>query len=193
MLVVATNARQVEAQLAAGRLACPACGGCLSRWGFTGLRTVRMRKEVRQIRLRPACCRSCGATHVLMPASLAARRRDAVEVIGQALALAARGDGHRRIAAQLGRPPDTVRGWLRAGRANAMRLRASGVRWLVALDHEPEPVTPMPSAIADAVEAVLLAVRAWALRFGRDHTDGPWERAQWLTGGLLSPAPALPP
>ena len=89
-------------------------------------------------------------------------------------------------------PPDTVRGWLRAARANAAQLRASGVPWLVALDLEPGPVTPMPAAIADAVEAVLLAVRASALRSAATPPMGRWQRAQSLTGGLLSSAP-LPP
>jgi hypothetical protein len=192
MLVVATNPRQVEAQLAAGRLACPACGGRLSRWGFTAQRTVRARDALRQARQRRACCRACGATHVLVPASVVARRRDAVEVIGEALALAARGVGHRRIAARLDRPPGTVRGWLRAARRNAEQLRASGVRWFTALDPEPGPVTAAGSALGDAVEAILLAVRAWVRRFGPDHA-GPWERAQSLTSGLFSPRPALPP
>ena len=38
----------------------------------------------------------------------------------------------------------------------------------------------------------MLAVRAWVLRFGRDEL-GPWERAVWLTGGLLHGRPPLPP
>jgi hypothetical protein len=120
------------------------------------------------------------------------RRRDVVEVIGAALAMAARGAGHRRIASQLGRSPETVRGWLRCARRSAQPLRVSGVRWWVALEPEPGPVRPAGSELADAVEAILLAVRAWTLRFGRTGA-GPWERAQSLTGGLLSPRPALPP
>lgn len=192
MLVVTIGAGQVEAQLAAGRLACPGCGGRLSRYGFTAWRTVRGRDAARRVRLRRSACAGCGATHVLVPAWLATRRRDTVEVIGAALAMAARGAGHRRIARALGRPPETVRGWLRCARRNAQALRASGVRWWVALEPEPGPVRPAGSELADAVEAVMLAVRAWRLRFGRDIA-GPWERAQSLTGGLLSPRPALPP
>ncbi len=51
------------------------------------------------------------------------RRRDGVEVIGEALLAKAQGAGHRTIAARLERPPVTVRGWLRAfaGRAETMR------------------------------------------------------------------------
>ena len=193
MLVVATSSVQVEAQLAAGRFACPACGGSLARWGWAPVRTVRDVDGLGQVRLRRTRCRGCGRTHVLVPASLAARRRDSVEVIGQALALAAGGAGHRRIAAELDRPPQTVRGWLRAARRGAQALRASGLRWLVALDCEPAPVAATGSALGDAVEALLLAVSAWVRRFGPDRGSGPWERAQSLTRGLLSPRPALPP
>ncbi len=192
MLVVDTDPRRVEAQLAAGWLACPGCGGRLSRWGFTGLRTVRMRDGERSISLRRGCCRGCGVTHVLLPASLTPRRRDGVEVIGDALHRAALGEGHRGIAARLGRPPDTVRGWLRAARQAAEPVRACAARWYVALDVESGPVQPQRSVIADTVEALMLTARAWRQRFGPEPI-GPWERAQWLTGGVLSPAPALPP
>jgi hypothetical protein len=192
MLVVDTDPRRVEAQLAAGRLACSGCGGRLSRWGFTASRTVRMRDGERSMRLRRGCCCRCGATHVLLPASLTTRRRDGVEVIGAALHLAALGEGHRRIAERLERPPDTVRGWLRAARKAAEAVRACAVKWYVTLDAESGPVEPQHSAVADAVEALMLTARAWRQRFGPEPI-GPWERAQRLTGGLLSPAPALPP
>ena len=45
--------------------------------------------------------------------------------------------------------------------------------------------------VGDAVEAIMLAVRASVLRFGRDDL-GPWERAVWLTGGLRHGRPPLP-
>jgi hypothetical protein len=192
MLVVDSDSRSVEAQLAAGRLACPGCGGRLSRWGFTALRTVRMRDGERSLRLRRGYCSRCGATHVLLPACLMARRRDGVEVIGDALHRAALGEGHRRIAARLGRPPDTVRGWLRAARRRAEPVRACAARWYAALDLESGPVTPQHSPLADAVEALMLMARAWRLRFGAEPL-GVWERAQRLTGGVLASAPPLPP
>src|SRR4051812_1751456 len=180
MLVVDSDPRSVEAQLQAGRLACPGCGGRLSCWGFTASRTVRMRDGERSMRLRRACCCSCGATHVLLPACLTARRRDGVEVIGDALHRAARGEGHRRIAARLGRPPDTVRGWLRAARRNAEPVRSCAARWYVALDVESDPVAPQRSALADAIEALMLMAGAWRRRLGPEPL-GPWERAQRLT------------
>ena len=129
---------------------------------------------------------------MLSPSWTVPRRRDGAEVIGEALRLAAAGAGHRPIARQLARPEGTVRGWLRAARRRAGSLRAGAWRRIVALDPEPAAVCPAGSDLSDAVEAIMLAVRAWVLRFGRDHV-GPWERAVWLTGGLLYGHPPLPP
>jgi hypothetical protein len=112
-------------------------------------------------------------------------------VIGEALGLAACGQGHRRIAARLDRPPGTVRGWLRAARTGAERLRCCATRWALALDCEHRAITPAGSELADAVEAVMCAVRAWVLRFGPDPVRA-WERASWLTGGLLRARRAPP-
>jgi hypothetical protein len=67
------------------------------------------------------------------------------------------------------------------------------VRWTNALDQEQlVAVTPTGSELGDAVEAIMIAVRAWVLRFGHVQT-GSWEWAVWLTGGLLSSSPPLPP
>jgi hypothetical protein len=110
MLLIAMTSERLEAVLAAGRLSCPACSGRLSPWGFARCRSVRLRGETRSVRPRRARCQSCQGTHVLAPAWLIPRRRDGVEVIGEALALAAAGVGHRPIARRLGRPQGTVRG-----------------------------------------------------------------------------------
>ena len=193
MLSMAISAQQLEAALAAGELACPDCRGRLSPWGFARSRELRMRDGVRSVRPRRAYCGGCGATHVLCPSWSVPRRRDGAEVIGEALAMAARGAGHRRIARRLHRPPGTVRGWLRAARARSESLRACGMRWAYALDQEQlDAVTPAGSELGDAVEAIMLAVRAWVLRFGHAGA-GPWERAVWLTGGLLCGRSPLPP
>ena len=117
------------------------------------------------------------------------RRRDSAEVIGEALRLAVDGDGHRRIARQLDRPPVTVRGWLRAARQHARELHARASRQLVALDVQVGAVAPAGSELGDAVEAMMLAVRAFRLRFGAADQAGAWERAVWLTGGLLHGRP----
>jgi hypothetical protein len=191
MLSIAITAEHLEAALARGSLACPDCSAPFSPWGFARSREVRMRLGTRTIRPRRACCRGCGATHVLCPSWSVPRRRDGAEVIGEALRRAASGDGHRRIARELDRPPGTVRGWLRAGRSRAESLRACASRLLVAVDHELVAVTPTDSNLGDAVEAIMLAVRAWVLRFGH-HGVGPWERAVWLTGGLLHGRPPPP-
>ncbi len=191
MLSVVLSAEQLEVDLTAGRVACPDCGEPLARWGFARPRVVRLREEVRSLRPRRACCRGCGHTHVLCPAWSVPGRLDGAEVIGEALRLAVSGMGHRPIAVRLDRPPGTVRGWLRAARAQADSLRECATRWVVCLDPEPAAITAAGSELGDAVEAVMVAARAWVLRFGRDLV-GLWERAVWLTGGLLAPCRAPP-
>lgn len=151
-----------------------------------------MRDGVRSVTPRRVLCRSCATTHVLSPSWLVPRRRDGAEVIGEAIRLAAGGDGHRVIARRLTRPEGTVRGWLRAARERAGSLRACATQRLVSLDPESGPVAPTDSGLGDAVEAIMLAVRAWVLRFGRDELD-PWDRAVWLTGGLLHGSAPIPP
>lgn len=156
------------------------------------MREVRMEAGVRQLTPARARCRCCKVTHVLAPAWLVPRRRDSAQVIGQALWLAACGYGHRRIARHLDRPASTVRGWLRTARTSAEDLRGCATRWSVSLDCEHGAVIPAACGLGDALEAIMLAVRAWVLRFGQD-TLGPWERAVWLTGGLLYGCSPLPP
>jgi hypothetical protein len=188
VLTVAVSEQQQESELDAGALSCPDCSGRLSPWGFACSREVRMLVGVRSVR---ACCGGCGSTHVLCPAWSVPRRRDGSEVIGEALRQAAGGAGHRVIAGHLGRPPGTVRGWLRAARARSGLLRCSGARWAYALDPEPGRVEPAGSSLGDAAEVLAIAVRAWTLRFGGQHAGG-WERAVWLTGGLLHGVPPPP-
>src|SRR5450631_1280250 len=134
MLQIALDAPQLEVVLAAGKLPCPDCSEPLSRWGFARSREIRTRDGVRSLRPRRALCAECDTTHVLCPAWSVPRRRDSAEVIGEALRLAVDGDGHRRIARKLQRPPGTVRGWLRAARQRPGDLRACASRQLVALD-----------------------------------------------------------
>ena len=192
MLSIAITQQRVEAALAAGEIGCPACSGPLPPWGFARSRDVRTPTEVQSLRPRRARCAACKRTHVLCPSWSVPRRRDSAQVIGEALRLAADGIGHRRIALRVERPEGTVRGWLRAARTRAESLRACATRRLVALDPEPAAVTAAGSGLGDAVEAIMLAVRAWVRRFGSDNI-GPWERAVWLTGGLMYGCPPLPP
>jgi hypothetical protein len=192
LLSIAITEERLETLLARGELACPGCSEPLSPWGFARSREVRLLHGTRSVTPRRACCHGCGVTHVLCPAWSVPRRRDSAEVIGEALRLATQGEGHRRIARRLDRPPGTVRGWLRAGRSRAESLRACATKWVVSLDHERAAVAPAGTGLGDALEAIMLAVRAWVLRFGR-RSIGTWELAVCLTGGLLYGRPPLPP
>ncbi len=186
MLLIADDPEAVEAALAAGRFACPGCGGRLSRWGFGSEREVRTLGGVRRVRPRRGLCRGCGATHVLEPAWTVPRLRDAAEVIGAAWRATATGAGHRAIAAQLDRPVSTVRRWLRRLRARAEALRVAASGWVHELDATAAAIDPAGSPLADALEAVGRAVAAAIRRLG---PRPPWELAVALTDGLIACPP----
>jgi hypothetical protein len=129
VVMVGTDAVEVERGLRAGELACP-CGGYLRPWGHARARAVR---GVGVLRPRRARCGACLVTHVLLAVSCLLRRADSVDVIGAALLAKATGAGHRPIGARLERPASTVRGWLRAFARNAEALRSMFMRLLVRL------------------------------------------------------------
>ena len=138
-MLLCLDADAVAADLAAGTLACPSCqADRLARWGYGRERAVRLRGG-RTARLRPrrARCRSCRRTRVLLPSWCAPRRADGIEVIGAAAGLAMAGHGHRSVAAALGVPAGTVRGWLRRLRARAGQLRAHAIGELGGLGFYP--------------------------------------------------------
>jgi hypothetical protein len=92
VLTVEADVVAVERRLAAGGVSCPGCGGRLAPWGWARPRVPRGPEGLRVlVRPRRACCRRCGATHVLLPVVALARRADLVEVIGAALAAKAAG------------------------------------------------------------------------------------------------------
>jgi Homeodomain-like domain len=122
-------------------------------------------------------------THVLLPTVALLRRRDLVEVIGRALLAKAAGRGHRQVAAELGVPATTVRGWLRRLAERAELVRGHFTRLAVWLDPQGSPVEPRGSPLADAVEAIGTAAVAAARRFGSGV--GPWEFASGATSGQL--------
>jgi hypothetical protein len=129
---------------------------------------------------------------VLLPLVGLVRRADTAAVIGAGLEARAQGLGARRIAALLGRPAATVRGWLRrfAGRAEAVRRMFTGL--LGALDADPPGLVPAGSAMADAVAAVRAAAAAVGRRWGgRVLAVSAWEVAAAVTNGRLL-APVLP-
>jgi hypothetical protein len=191
MLTVETDADAVEERLRSGGLACPGCAGALTGWGWARARTVRGADSPVRIAPRRSRCTGCRVTHVLLPVLVLVRRADTAAVIGAALAAKAVGLGHRRIAARLGRPAGTVRGWLRrfAGRVEA--VRAVFTRWCRAL--APDPVLPGPagSAWADAIAAVAAAARVIATRFSVASRVGEvpvWHAATAVSAGrLLAP------
>jgi Domain of unknown function (DUF6431) len=190
VLTVTVDSSVVEADLAAGRLCCPGCGGRLAAWGHAREREVRMLDGVRSLRPRRACCHACEDTHVLLPSWSVPRRRDGAEVIGAALLDKAQGAGHRTIAARLGRAPGTVRGWLRAFAAHAEAISQCARSWAHAIDCSIVPERSAGSEFADAVELLGIAVRACRLQLRM--RAGPWELAVALTGGLLHGRPRDP-
>ncbi len=186
MLTVGKDERAVEGALAAGRLACPGCGGRLARWGHARRRVVfGPGRRGRVIRPRRSRCSGCGVTHVLLPAFVLARRPDEAGVIGAALVAAARGAGRRRIARDLEVPEDTVRGWLRRFAGRAGLVREIFTRVAVAVAPDPVPLDPAGSPLADAVVAVVAAAAAAWGRWPELLTVSPWEIACAVTAATL--------
>lgn len=129
---------------------------------------------------------------MLLPATMLGRRGDWVELIGRALELKAAGLGQRPIAAAVGVPRSTVRGWLARFAAVAEQARAHLVRWALWLDVGLVRLEPSGSSFADAVAAVAAAGGAAASRLG---IESRWMFASAATGGRLlcnttSPFPA---
>ena len=100
-------------------------------------------------------------------------------MIGSAIEANVAGEGFRRIAARLGVYPETVRGWLRRFAERAEQIRAHFTRCAVVLDPELGAVLPAGGGVADALEAIAIAARAWVLRFGPGE---PWQIASRVVG-----------
>lgn len=188
MVTVEADADRVERRLAARQLVCPGCGGVLAGWGRARPRRLRSPAGLVLVRPRRSRCTGCGITHVLLPVSVLVRRADTAAVIMTAvMAKAVQGSGFRPIAAGLGRPAETVRGWLRRLAGRAEKVREWFTVWLVALD--PDPVLPDPagSVFADAVRAIVAVADAARRRFAL-FTVPLVEVVVALTGGgLLAP------
>ncbi|MDJ0314036.1 DUF6431 domain-containing protein [Arthrobacter sp. H35-D1] len=188
MLVVGSP-EQTDTALLAGEIPCPHCSVPLRPHGHARQRTVRgLGRERLTVRPRRARCSGCRRTQVLLPAALALRRADAVEVIGTALAAKAAGSGHRTIAANLDRPVSTVRRWLR-------RVPEKHVHWLhkQAVKHafslKPEMLAgpkPWPSLLGWSLN--ILAGAALAFNHRARMELPPWTVIGYFTrGNLLSP------
>lgn len=194
MVTVEDSVVGVEAALVAGRIACLGCGGLLAPWGWARERVVRSAWSVVRIRPRRGRCRSCRATHVLLPVSLLVRRADTAEVIGAGLVMKAAGWGWRRVAERLGRPQATVRGWLRRFASRAEVVAGVFTALLVALAPDPVPAAGSGSCFANAVAAIVAAWVGAGARWPLVVAVSPWRIAAAVSNGrLLAPGwPAVP-
>jgi hypothetical protein len=86
-------------------------------------------------------------------------RVDHTDTVGAALLAAANGQGHRRIAAELELPADTVHGWLRRFRTQADVLSGLAVSFVFRADPGFQPPVPERSPLADAVAAGATSLR----------------------------------
>jgi Homeodomain-like domain len=190
VVIVADDRAAVEADLAAGRLLCPRCRvGVLGGWGCARLRRLRTREGERRLRPRRGRCReeACLATHVLLPDVCLAGRKDAVEVIGEALLA---GEGYRRVGERLGVPASTVRDWRRRFRSRAELIAAHFLGWARALDGRLVAPVLQASPVADALEAIGVCVRVSSLLLAR---RAPWSWVSALTAGGLLAINTIPP
>jgi hypothetical protein len=188
VLTVGVDAAQVEDRLAGGGFACPDCGDVLRPWGWARTRVLREDDGPVMVRPRRSRCGSCGRSHVLLPVFALLRRADAVSVIGAALVARAAGAGARTAAAVVGRPVETVRGWLRRFGHRAEQVRVTFTSLLVGVGVDPVPPAATPSVFADAVAAVIGASEAVRSRWPDVGELPVWALASAVTGGkLLAP------
>ena len=189
MVTVEADLDQVERRLAAGELSCPACSSVLVGWGRARPRHVRGPDGPVQLCPRRSRCTDCRVTHVLLPVTALLRRADTAAVIVSALAAKATSRaGFRRIAADLARPAETVRGWLRRFAERAEAVRSMFTVWLRAVD--PDPVMPAPAGgvFADAVMVIAAVAAAIRRRFSLPMVSLA-ETAVAVSGGrLLAPS-----
>lgn len=189
MLTVGVNPAEVETGLLSGGFVCPACGGSLSPWGWARVRSLRGLTGSVLVRPRRTRCSSCRVSHVLLPVFALLRRADLAEVIGAALSARASGAGARPIAVGLGRPVETVRGWLRTFAARAEVLRSWFTVLQVDIGVDPVPPAATRTRFADAVAAVLGAVVAARSRWPQIGQVSPWWWASAVSAGrLLAPS-----
>lgn len=192
-MMIVLDVEAAEVDLAAGRLSCPHCPGTLRAWSWAPARRVRRHGAATQVlRPRRGRCARCRRTQVLLPSWCLPRRADALDVIGAALVASADGRGHRRIAADLGRPASTVRRWLR-------RVRGTHLSWLyrrgveTAYAHDPAVLNRTKlarNAMGDmltALSAAVVAIRGTLHRARRRQVEA-WPLIGVITRGrLLTP------
>jgi Domain of unknown function (DUF6431) len=170
VLIVGVPPREVECMLVSGRgpelpagARCPDCDGVLRGFWRGYARSVRLGRHVVRLEIARSVCRGCRRTHALLPSLCVPRRLDAAPGVYLALALAARGRGHRPIALRLGLPATTVRGWLRTLRRGAPALVVRLWQLADGLGHRPGRAPPVAGTLGELRRA-LSAVNAAARR-----------------------------
>lgn len=187
MQTVRGDGASVERRLARGLLRC-SCSGVLGPWGWARMRVIRSDAGVVAVTPRRGRCRSCRATHVLLPAWLFVRRAFAGVVIWACVLARVAGSKIAAIGARFGVKASTVASWLRrmTGRAEWWRQMLMNV--LALLDSQVRRFVPAGSVLGDALavlDAVLVALRG---RGGEMATLTAWELASHLTRAhLFSP------
>jgi hypothetical protein len=158
MQTVRGDEASVEQRLCQGLLQCP-CSGVLGPWGWARERGIRTPAGTVAVKPRRSRCRSCGATHVLLPAWLFVRRAFAGALMWACVVARAAGSKTAAIGSRFGVGASTVASWLRriTGRADWWRQVLMDV--LALADGRVRRFVPARSALGDAV-AVLDAVLA---------------------------------
>ena len=189
MVTVEADVDQVERRLAAGELSCPSCGGVLAGWGRGRARQLRGADGPVELCPRRSRCTGCGVTHVLLPVTVLLRRADTAAVIVSALAVKATTRvGFRRVAADLARPAETVRGWLRRFAERAEAVRSVFTVWLAAVAVDPVMPDAAGGVFADAMTVIAAVATAITHRFLLPEVSLA-ETAVAVSGGrLLAPS-----
>jgi hypothetical protein len=193
MAIVWPTALGVEQYAAAGRnvdvprLGCPGCKEPMSYWGWYE-RDLRVSRS-QPLLVRRQRCRTCAASHAVLPSFMAHGRLDAIGVIGPALEAMVAGHA-RRAADALGLPYTTVRDWRRRFVARAEMLAIGFARVCVALGALVPRLAGEPSAVA--LKALGSAWRAARRRLG-PGVGRLWRFANGLTGGHLLTTNINPP
>jgi hypothetical protein len=151
----------VERRLCQGLLLCR-CSGVLGPWGWARDRAIRTPAGTVAVKPRRSRCRACGATHVLLPAWLFARRAFAGALMWACVLARAGGSKTAAIGSRFGVRASTVASWLRriTGRADWWRQVLMDV--LALADGRVRRFVPARSVLGDAVavlDAVLTALR----------------------------------
>ncbi|WP_163662697.1 hypothetical protein [Mycobacterium shinjukuense] len=188
MVTVEADVGLVERRLAAGELSCPFCGGVLAGWGRARARQLRGVDGPVELHPRRSRCTGCGVTHVLLPVTALLRRADTAAVVVSALvAKGASRVGFRRIAADVARPAETVRGWLRRFAERAEAVRWVFTVWLAAVAADPVMPDAAGGVFIDAVSAIVALAAAIGRRFSLPRVSLA-EVAVAVSGGrLLAP------